>query len=281
MPPSPNTSGEQPAFNASLPQDHSDNVSLNPVIALRFSMPLNVTTLNVQSVTLSTSDEAIEGKVVPAEGGIVCFITPQSPLAPGTTFVVTIDGARDWNGNPLPTTLFSFTTETVPSEQTPDTSGDGDLWVPGAQNFDGSWKSGQGQSPLQALPPLEAQTGVTALAGQTLRLNGSALPGVTLQIDNQSATSDQTGRFLLRGLTAGHHVLVVDGTSASRTGRTYGIYEIGIDLNAGVTTVLKYTIWMTRLDLPTPSRFHPLLLPKRLYRRHCYRVSDCICHLKL
>jgi RHS repeat-associated protein len=249
VPPSTTTSSEQPAFNASLPQDNADNVSLNPLIALRFSIPLNVATLNVQSVTLSASQESIEGKIVPAEGGIVCFITPQSPLAPGTTFVVTIDGARDWNGNPLPTTLFSFTTETVPSEQAPTTSGDGDLWVPGAQNFDGSWKSGQGQSALQALPPLEAQSGMTALAGQTLRLNGTALPGVTLQIDNQSATSDQTGRFLIRGLTAGHHVLVVDGTSASKPGRTYGIYEVGVDLTAGATTVLKYTIWMTRLDL--------------------------------
>jgi RHS repeat-associated protein len=248
-PPTTDTSGQQLALNASLPQDDAESVSLSPLIALRFSTLLDVTTLNTQTISLSTSQESIGVKVVPAEGGIVCFITPQVSLAPGTTFAVTIDSAKDWSGNPLAKTVISFTTQNPSNGQTPTSSGDGDLWVPNPQNFNGNWNSGQGKSPLQSLPPIEAPPGTTALAGQTLRLNGLALPGVTLQIDNQTTTTDQTGRFLVQGLTAGHHVLLVDGTSASKPGRIYGIYEIGVDLVAGVTTPLKYTIWMTRLDM--------------------------------
>ena len=243
------TTDQQLGLNASLPQDDAESVSISPLIALRFSTPLDVTTLNTQTVSLSTSQESIEVKVVPAEGGIVCFITPQVSLASGTTFAVTIDNAKDWSGNPLARTVISFTTENASNGQTPTSSGDGDLWVPNPQNFNGNWNSGQGKSPLQSLPPLGAEPGTTALAGQTLRLNGLALPGVTLQIDNQTTTTDQTGRFLVQGLTAGHHVLLVDGTTASKPGRIYGIYEIGVDLVSGVTTPLKYTIWMTRLDM--------------------------------
>lgn len=221
-PPVTEPNGLQPSLNASIPQDDASNVSSTPLIALRFSVPLDVSSLNTQTVILSSSQGPIEATIVPAEGGIVCFITTQSPLATGTTFSVSVDGAKDWHGMALPGMVISFTTAGTPA-QAPTTTGDSDLWVPTAQNFEGSWKSGQGQSPLQALPPLQAATDVTALAGQALRLNGTALPGVTLQIGSQTTTTDQTGRFLLTGLSSGHQVLLVDGTTANKPGRTYGI----------------------------------------------------------
>ncbi|MFZ3381057.1 MAG: RHS repeat-associated core domain-containing protein [Candidatus Acidiferrales bacterium] len=257
-PPATDPNGQQPVLDASLPQDDATGISTTPLIALRFSVALNVSSLNTQTVTLSSSQGAVEAKVVPAESGIVCFITAQSPLATGTTFSVSVDGAKDWHGTAVPRTVISFTSKHI-ATQAPTTSDD-DLWVPSAQNFEGSWKSGQGQSPLQALPPLQAAPDVTALAGQTLRLNGSALAGVSLQLGGQVTTTDQTGRFLLTGLTAGHQVLLVDGTTASRPGRTYGIFQIGVDVIAGKTTALKFTIWMTRLDtahavtIPSPTK---------------------------
>lgn len=60
-------------------------------------------------------------------------------------------------------------------------------------------------------------------------------------------------------MAAGHHVLLIDGTTASTQGRTYGIFQVGVDLKAGLTTALTYTIWMTRLDtahaatIPSPT----------------------------
>jgi RHS repeat-associated protein len=240
-------------LEASLPQDQDTSVPLDILIALRFSKPLSVVTLNTQTITLSGPQGPIPANVVPAENGMLAFVTPQSYLSEDTVFTVAVNGAADPSGNPLPETTISFTTIGPASPKTvvPNLSGssDGDLWTPGTQNFQGSWKSGQGPSPWQKLPPLQAKPGVTALAGQALRLNGLPLEGVTLEINNEKAKTDSTGRFLLANITSGHQVLLIDGTTARQSGRTYGIFEVGVDVASGETTALNYTIWMTRLDM--------------------------------
>src|SRR6266545_145308 len=84
------------------------------------------------------------------------------------------------------------------------------------------WRSNRPDSPAASLPPLTAPAGVTAVAGQVLRLNGQPLPDVTLEIDGNEATSDRTGRFLLLlpNVAAGHHELEIDGRTANRGKRT-------------------------------------------------------------
>src|SRR6185437_14197764 len=108
---------------------------------------------------------------------------------------------------------------------------------------------GTGGSKWQELPPLQAAPGSTALAGQVLKLNGWPLQHVTLEMDGSKAHTDSTGRFLLRGLTAGHHVLWIDATTANHDKSFYGTYEVGVTILPNKTNVLNYTIWMTRLDM--------------------------------
>ena len=90
-----------------------------------------------------------------------------------------------------------------------------DVWTP--RTGDG-WRTGAQRSPWQDLPPLSAQEGVTALAGQVLRVNGSPLADVDLEIGGQHVRSDRTGRFLLRldSLPTGRHVLDIRGATAVR-----------------------------------------------------------------
>src|SRR5438034_7328944 len=57
-----------------------------------------------------------------------------------------------------------------------------------------------------------------------------------------------TGRFLLTNVTAGHHEMVIDGRTAHRPNETYGVFEVGVNLVGGQTTVLEYTVWMPALD---------------------------------
>jgi hypothetical protein len=97
------------------------------------------------------------------------------------------------------------------------------------------------------LPPLKAARGVTALAGRALMLDGKPLVGVTFRIDQATAKTDGTGRFLLTNVTAGHHEMVIDGRTAHRPNETYGVFEVGVNLVGGQTTVLEYTVW-TALD---------------------------------
>ncbi len=121
-------------------------------------------------------------------------------------------------------------------------------WLPQKQNFDGTWLSGRSISPWQSLAALRAGPGVTALSGEVLRLDGQPLANVTLSIKGLSARTDDNGQFLLTGLTPGHWQLKIDGRSANQPGKTYGIFQAGVDLVAGRTTVLPYIIWMPLLD---------------------------------
>jgi YD repeat-containing protein len=135
---------------------------------------------------------------------------------------------------------------------------DDEAWSPDGPH----WRTNRPLSPWQSLPPRQGPAGVTALAGQVLRLNGAPLQGVTLELNGHKAETDRTGRFLLLapGGAGGYQVLVIEGQTANRPGRTYGRFEVRVRLNAGQTTALPFTIWMPRIDrahavpIPSPTR---------------------------
>ena len=120
-------------------------------------------------------------------------------------------------------------------------------WIP--PNAEPStWQSGRPESPFALLPPLQASVGKTAVAGQVLRLDGLPLAGVTVASGKAMTITDETGRFLLTGVEAPRSVVMIDATSANRSGASYGIYELGVDTTKGETTVLPFTIWSPKLD---------------------------------
>ena len=124
-----------------------------------------------------------------------------------------------------------------------------EYWPPDPKVSTANWTAAR--NPYQVwlkLPALRGPPGATALSGQVLKLNGAPLKDVTLSIGNQSARSDETGRFLLKNLAAGTQVLFIDGRTASRLGQAYGVFEDRVEVVTGRTTALGYTIWMTRLD---------------------------------
>lgn len=118
----------------------------------------------------------------------------------------------------------------------------------------GERRNGRPYSHWQSLPPLQAPPGVTAVAGQVLRLNGDPLPDVTIKIGSQATRTDKTGRFLLAPVPPGHQEMVIDGRTASRPGRTYGVFVPGIEVTAGQTNVIPFTIWMPKIDTANAVR---------------------------
>jgi RHS repeat-associated protein len=237
--------GGSPLLEESVPGDGQENVAVNITIALRFSKPLSVTTVNSATISLSGPEATVSAKVVSAEGGMLAFVTPNVPLVGGTNFTLSIAGPTDPTKLALPNTVISFKTAgETPGAET-GIVGMGSLSVTGDPM----------KSPFLKLPPLQAPLGETALAGQVLKMSGAPLSDVTIQIDNKRVQTDDTGRFLLRNLDAGHQVMNVDPRTVNEKGVTYGFFAIGVDITEKKTNALPFTVWLPILDTAHATTF--------------------------
>lgn len=96
--------------------------------------------------------------------------------------------------------------------------------------------------------PPAADSG-TSISGQVRRIDGSPLAHVTLKVADQVTQTGRDGQFLLRIRYASQHItMLIDGRTATREGRSFGTYEVRVDVVEGQTTVLPYVVWMTRID---------------------------------
>jgi len=250
--PSDSPSASGPTLAASAPENGAVSVAVGAVLSLRFSEPLDVTTVNAATVTLAGPSTNIPVRVVPSEKGMLAFVTPAQPLLPGAIYTLSLNGLADPAKRSLPSTQITFTTAA------PAVPLDDEAWIP-----DGSdWRTERPDSSWRKLPPLQAPPGTTAIAGQVLKLNGLPLANVTLKVDNFSTLTDSTGRFLLTlgaGMS-GHCVLVMNGATANRPGKAYGLFQYGMNIGTGITNVLPFTIWMPLLDtahavtIPSPTK---------------------------
>ena len=266
MPPGAQPGPTPPGLSESLPAAGASDVPIDALLVLRFSKPLQVDTLNGTTVVLSGPGGLIAATVVPAEGGRLAFISPADVLFPGATYTLTINGPGDPSGFMLPFTSLIFTTAVAqvqpPGGPQPPGSEHGHqpiIPVPGAPprgvpailddwSWEGGLKDGKPHSRWMDLPPLQAPSDVTALAGQVLRLDGEPLARVTLQYGTRIATSDATGRFLLQDIPNGYHPLLMLGHTANAPGKTYGMFEYGVRVEEKKTNVLPFTIWMPLID---------------------------------
>jgi RHS repeat-associated protein len=243
-----------PEVSGSIPSAGAKNVPVNADVSIRFSQPVDVETVNPDTITLSGPDGNVAAKVVAAEAGRLAFVTPDSPLAPDTAYTVTVGGVMGTDGTSVPVTSISFTTGTKAFGGAPPGSlgasgetstPEAGVWIPTS-----NWRTNLPPSPWQSLPPYRAARGVTALSGQVLTWDGNPLARVTLQVGNKQTTTDGSGRFLLIEPGSDWVVLLIDGTSANNGGRSYGIFQVGVYVEKHETTVLPFTIWMPVLDTP-------------------------------
>jgi RHS repeat-associated protein len=288
--PSTPSIAESPIIQGSVPFDGAVDVPVLSPIGFRFSAPISVESSRAATVTLVGPLGQETPTVVVAEGGRLAFVAPHSPLMPGALYVVRAQGFRDASGRSVPAVTLRFRTELslaqrlqtrgrslpAPSIAVPhagderlpevlpeDPDADDDtVGAPDERTWD--WRGlrdadGRPRSRWQALRPLQADPGVTALAGQVLKANGRPLANVTLQIGTHTTVSDRTGRFLLTDLEPGTHELVIRGDTANSRGRVYGMFEYAVVVHPARTNVLPFTIWLPLLDmanavvLPVPS----------------------------
>ncbi len=273
--------GAGPQIVASVPTDGATDTPLDSLIALRFSAPMQVETITTQTLVLQADGKVRETAVVAAEGGMLAFVLPQPGLQSSTAYTLTVQGPLDEAGHALPFTMLHFTTAQQSPTPLPTVQGladqsqkqsatthaaqpnkserDSEDWIPDAHNRQGDWNAHRADPPEKSLPPLQADPGVTALAGQVFSLSGRPLAGVTLQIGNKAAQTDDNGQFLLADLSTGKQVLVIDGRNLGPGNQSYGLFETQVEITAGQTNVLPFTSWLPRLDkghaiqIPSPT----------------------------
>jgi RHS repeat-associated protein len=247
-------------LGGSLPSDGTVDVPVDTTVALRFADPLPMRAISAATVTIAGPSGAVPARVHPAEGGRLVFVKPLAALDHAASYTVSVvDRTRGLRGSTGTVASIVFTT--AAAEAPRPTADDDDDWRPNHGAGGRAWRSDKAPSRWQQLPPLQAPPGVTALAGQVLLLNGQPLANVTLEIEGRRAKTDSTGRFLLLlpGLESARREIVIDGTTANRRGRTYGVFEYGRRVSSGRTNVLPFTIWMPRIDtahavrIPSPT----------------------------
>lgn len=226
-----------PTIAAAHPADAASDVPLDAFVTLRVSRVLSLESVTDRSVLLSGPRGPVPARVFGAEEGRLVFVRPYSLLEPSTTYSVTFSAVVDRRGVPLAASPITFTTVNAMGV-------DRELWIPDDSSVDHTWVSHRPPSPWQTLAPLQAEPGATAVSGHVLTLDGRPLPDVTIEIDDVQTHTDRTGRFLVRlpaGPTA-HKELVIDGRTAVRPNRKYGIFEYGLNVESGRTTVLPFTV---------------------------------------
>jgi RHS repeat-associated protein len=196
-----------------------------------------------------TATVATGGGFAPAPGSPSGTATLESTIqAPAVEPGVAVAAAAQPSATPTatpspthrpaaPVRATTFTQPTAPEQWVPDVSA--------RQN----WRSGNADSAWRSLAGLQAEQGVTALSGQVLALNGKPLEGIEVEIGEAATRTDANGQFLLVDLPAGHVELMVDG-GVSREGASapHGIFCIGIEILAGETNRLPFTVWLPQLD---------------------------------
>ncbi|MFF4418363.1 RHS repeat-associated core domain-containing protein [Streptosporangium sp. NPDC001559] len=210
------------------------------------------------SNTYVTADKSIDLADLPATGTYTVVVDPtnavtgQVGIALATRATVLTAPARP-EGTPAPPPAASA--EAGPAYLSGEKPAETDAaWKPDKGNLRGvDWNIRRAE-PVR-VAPLKAPAGVTALSGVIRTIDGKPLSKVSAGVGRARTTTDDKGRFLLANLPAGTSTLDVEGATASTRGHRYGFYSVKVDLVAGQTTVLPYTIWMQRLDTEHMVRF--------------------------
>ena len=129
------------AVAATLPPEASNNASPDQLIALRFSRPADVPTVNAQTVTLFGPGGVQDAKVIPSQDGMLAFITPLKPMLPGASYSVFVRGVRSQQAEQIAFFASGFQTAALGLASAPSVSMPGGVPSPEAATQPGTTSS--------------------------------------------------------------------------------------------------------------------------------------------
>ena len=128
-------------------------------------------------------------------------------------------------------------------------------WIPRAENRHGAWRvvgfAGDPRLAATSITALSSPSSGPGVSGVIRRLNGLALPGVTVGIGTHVTHTDAQGRFLLTGVPTGAQELKVDGRGVWMGGRHYTEHYLHVDIADDSVTPLPDPIYLPRVNPTT------------------------------
>lgn len=240
---------------------HGGSVSPGAPISIRLPQSLGETPIDSEVIVVMGPTGRQEGTARIANNGNSIVFTPKHHWRPGSKYSVFLRLRPDQPNHVQSLASYSFVTKTIKATDSPQnpslkliansassTIEDDEIWTPSRQTYQQSWRANKAVSVHETTPDYQAQTGVTALSGKILLLDGKPLPGATLEIGERETKTDDSGRFLLPDLSPGIHTLYVDGHTAETNGKKFGVFAIRVELEPSRTTTLPQPIWMPRID---------------------------------
>jgi uncharacterized protein (TIGR03437 family) len=99
-------------------------------------------------------------------------------------------------------------------------------------------------------------TGQTTLSGRVLSTKNEPIMGATVSLDGQSTTTDASGSFLLKGITAGaDRPVMVNGQTASAPGRTYPVINEPVTILDGQANIVPFTFYLPIIDIANQKEY--------------------------
>ena len=244
-----------------IPGTQTQAAPLNKPIALRFSAPMDVKTLNDRTVSLLGPQGPTPIKVNVVDGGRLAFVTPSSDLLPGFFYALYLNGLHAEDGAAVPMQTISFDTATIRINETEvaDSSSlygepirevgyiEDSSWHPGKDSLDGHWRVNKPippQLPLSALNGTVAQ-GKTTLYGQVLLVDDRPVVGAEVTVADRTTKTDARGLFVLTDLPEGRQEIFVDG---SKVNNDYGQVVLGATLEKSQVNKLPQQIFLPKIN---------------------------------
>lgn len=255
-----------------FPTNGAIDVPLDAKLSVQAPKAFDETSLRPGVVTLLGPTDATPIDAEFSDDRKRIIVRPRTELRPAAHYTLFVKGTKSLSGEEVPMVTVGFLTTSLSGNESVGKAVANDkqldrsaeitstvektkLWTPQAINLKGDWRVHKGNSTYQMLSPLAGRQGDTALAGQVLFMNGSPAANVTVKIGDRQTLTDRTGRFLVSSSNGGLQTLVIDGRSANRPGRTFGYFEVLVNLVAGRTTTLPFTSWMPVIDTKHSVRF--------------------------
>ncbi|RMG19937.1 MAG: hypothetical protein D6732_29330, partial [Methanobacteriota archaeon] len=104
-----------PVVSYTIPANNATNVNINAVIAVKFSEPVDPSTVNSSNITLSDGNGSVSGTVAYEAEQMTAYFTPTSPLSYNSVYSLNVSSSiADLSGNLSTVYTSSFTTQPAP-----------------------------------------------------------------------------------------------------------------------------------------------------------------------